>query len=58
MSLIEELPKIVKRGKIEAEKILERIEKNESLMLQTNELVLPKKQDMFLENVSGGGRAY
>ncbi len=43
MSLIEELPKIVKEGRAEAAKILERINSGNALMLQTNELVLPSK---------------
>jgi len=43
MSLIEELPKIVKEGRTEAAKILERINSGNALMLQTNELVLPSK---------------
>jgi len=43
MSLIEELPKIVKEGKAEVKKILERIEANNALKLQTNEFVLPSK---------------
>lgn len=42
-SLIEELPKIIKRGKREAKKILEGISDNSRLTLQTNELVLPSK---------------
>ena len=43
LSLIEELPKIAKRGKAEADKILERINNGDALALQTNELVLPSK---------------
>jgi site-specific DNA-methyltransferase (adenine-specific)/adenine-specific DNA-methyltransferase len=43
LSLIEELPKIAKRGRIEADKILERISNGDALALQTNELVLPSK---------------
>ncbi|MFA5426861.1 MAG: site-specific DNA-methyltransferase [Sulfurimonas sp.] len=43
LSLIEELPKIVKEGKAEAARILERINSGNALALQTNELVLPSK---------------
>lgn len=43
ISLIEELPKIVKEGRAEAERILERINSGNALTLQTNELVLPSK---------------
>lgn len=42
-SLIEELPKIIKRGKREANKILENISESNKLTLQTNEVVLPAK---------------
>lgn len=42
-SLIEELPKIVKKGKKEAQKILEGLSKPNRITLQTNELVLPSK---------------
>lgn len=42
-SLIEELPKIIKRGKREANKILEGLSDENRLSLQTNELVLPSK---------------
>lgn len=40
VSLIEELPKIIKRGKKEAERILNQ---ENNLILQTNEFVLPSK---------------
>ena len=43
ISLIEELPKIVKEGRAEAQRILERINSGNALALQTNELVLPSK---------------
>jgi site-specific DNA-methyltransferase (adenine-specific)/adenine-specific DNA-methyltransferase len=46
ISLIEELPKIVKEGKAEAERILERIEKGNILELQTNEFVIPNKDEV------------
>jgi adenine specific DNA methylase Mod len=42
-SLIEELPKIIKKGKKEANKILEALSDDNRLTLQTNELVLPSK---------------
>ena len=41
LSLIEELPKIVKEGRAEATKILERINSGNALSLHTNEIVLP-----------------
>jgi len=43
LSLIEELPKIVKEGRAEATKILERINSGNALSLQTNEIVLPSR---------------
>ena len=43
LSLIEELPKIVKEGRAEVVRILERINSGNALALQTNELVLPSK---------------
>ncbi len=43
ISLIDELPKIVKEGRVEVERILERINSGNALALQTNELVLPSK---------------
>ncbi|WP_298500868.1 site-specific DNA-methyltransferase [uncultured Methanobrevibacter sp.] len=42
-SLIEELPKIIKRGRREANKLLEGLSDENRLTLQTNELVLPSK---------------
>jgi len=42
-SLIEELPKIIERGKKEAQKILDGLSKSNKITLQTNELVLPTK---------------
>ena len=42
-SLIEELPRIVERGKKEAQKIVDGISKSQRMVLQTNELVLPTK---------------
>lgn len=42
-SLIEELPKIVKEGRQEAQRILDRLSSQTRIGLQTNELVLPSK---------------
>ena len=42
-SLIEELPKIIAEGKKEVERILERLQSPNKITLQTNELVLPSK---------------
>jgi len=42
-SLLEELPKIVNRGKREAQKILDGLSRSNRVTLQTNELVLPFK---------------
>lgn len=42
-SLIEELPKIVREGKHEAQHIMERLSSSTRIGLQTNELVLPSK---------------
>lgn len=42
-SLIEELPKIMKQGKKEAQRILDGLSKSSRVTLQTNELVLPAK---------------
>lgn len=42
-SLVEELPKIVERGKREAQKILDGLSQSQRITLQTNELVLPTK---------------
>ncbi len=42
-SLIEELPKIVERGRKEAKKILDGLSRAERITLETNELVLPTK---------------
>lgn len=48
-SLIEELPKILKKGKKEAKRILEGLSSSNRITLQTNELVLPSKDsnDLF-----------
>lgn len=42
-SLLEELPNIVKKGKEEAERILESLEGRHRVALQTREWVLPNK---------------
>jgi adenine-specific DNA-methyltransferase len=42
-SLVEQLPEIIKRGKAEAQRILEQIEGSEKISLQTRELVVPSK---------------
>ena len=42
-TLIEELPKIVERGKKEANRILDGLSRRSRITLQTNELVLPTK---------------
>lgn len=44
--LIEELPKIIKKGKRDAERILENLSEDNRLLLQTNELVLPSKDEV------------
>ena len=43
ISLIEELPKIVKEGRQEAQRILERLSSNTHIGLQTNEWLLADK---------------
>ena len=52
-SLIEELPKIIARGKKEAEKILDSISSDNRIILQTNELVLPTKAEGGLSKYFG-----
>ncbi|MDO8524454.1 MAG: DNA methyltransferase [bacterium] len=47
-SLIYQLPKIVDEGKKEVERILERLSGSNKLALQTNELVLPAKDNATL----------
>lgn len=44
MSLIEKLPKIVENGRKVAEKLLENLENQQKISLQTRELVYPRKQ--------------
>ena len=52
-SLITELPKIVERGKKEAERILNGLSKKNKITLQTNELVLPTKAKGGLFDFTG-----
>jgi adenine-specific DNA-methyltransferase len=52
-SLIEELPKIITRGKKTTEKILDAISSNNRITLQTNELVLPTKAEGGLSDFFG-----
>src|SRR3989344_4933114 len=42
-SLIEELPRIIEKGKKEAQRVLDGLSKSNRITLQTNELVLPTK---------------
>lgn len=43
-SLIDQLPKIVAEGKKETERILNQLSEKERVVLQTNEYVLPSKE--------------
>ena len=52
-SLITELPKIIERGKREAERILDNLSKKNKITLQTNELVLPTKSKGGLFSFTG-----
>ena len=52
-SLITELPKIIERGKKEAERILDGLSKRNKVTLQTNELVLPTKSKGGLFSFTG-----
>lgn len=57
-SLIEQLPKIVAEGKKEIERIMERLESNHKITLQTNEYVLPVRKEANLfqgkyQNIDG-----
>ena len=47
-SLIEALPDVVKQGQREVEQILERAQSDNKMMLQTNEYVLPARDDSGL----------
>ena len=42
-SLVEQLPEIIKKGKAEAQRILEQLEGSSKISLQTRELVIPSK---------------
>jgi adenine specific DNA methylase Mod len=57
-SLIEELTKIIERGKKEAQKILDGLSKSNKITLQTNELVLPTKSKggFFGQGVKESGK--
>ena len=52
-SLITELPKIIERGKKQAERILDGLSKKNKITLQTNELVLPTKAKGGLNRFTG-----
>ena len=52
-SLIEELPKIIAKGKKEAQRILDGISEKHRVTLQTNELVLPTKAKSGLSMFTG-----
>ncbi|MBR1425385.1 hypothetical protein IJ579_07480 [bacterium] len=57
-SLIEQLPKIVADGKKEVERIMERLESDNRITLQTNEYVLPVRKEVNLfqgryQNIDG-----
>lgn len=55
-SLLEQLPKIVADGKREAESILERLESNYKIGLQTRELVIPSKDSNWRDMLSRAQR--
>ncbi|RYE58443.1 MAG: site-specific DNA-methyltransferase [Sphingobacteriales bacterium] len=50
LSLIQELPKIIEEGKKEVERVLERLSGTQRITLQTNEMVLPSKDESGLFN--------
>ena len=52
-TLLEQLPEIVKRGREEAEKILESLEGRHRVALQTREWVLPAKDSAMQDWISG-----
>ena len=54
-TLIEELPKIVEKGKKDAQKLLDGLSKSQRITLQTNELVLPTKAKGGLAAITGQG---
>ena len=47
-SLIEELPEIVKQGRKEYERIMQRLQSDNKMLLQTNEYVLPARDESGL----------
>jgi len=55
-TLLEQLPEIVKRGREEAEKILESLEGRHRVTLQTREWVLPAKDSALQDWISGNAR--
>jgi adenine-specific DNA-methyltransferase len=55
-SLLEQLPEIVKKGREEAEKILESLEGRHRVALQTREWVLPAKDTVAQDWISGNAR--
>jgi len=53
-SLVEQLPEIIKKGKVEAQRILEQIEGDGRISLQTREMVVPSKAtSALIENGQG-----
>lgn len=53
-SLVEQLPEIIKKGKAEAQRILEQIEGDGRISLQTREMVVPSKAtSALIENGQG-----
>ena len=56
-SLLEQLPEIVKRGREEAEKILESLESRHRVTLQTREVVLPAKDASTQDWITAQSRA-
>jgi len=52
-SLVEELPKIIARGKKRAQKILDELSSNNKLTLQINELIVPTKAEKGLSGYFG-----
>ena len=55
-TLLEQLPEIVRRGREEAEKILEGLEGRHRVSLQTREWVLPAKDSAMQDWISGNAR--
>jgi hypothetical protein len=48
-SLIEALPDIVRKGKVEVERIMESLQSGTRLRLQTNEIVIPSRDSRRTE---------